>query len=139
MDISLGRKNEKESVQAIPQNMFSAEGDSHIPGRYKAVLSDFHPGNKSPWQQRRVTGRFQPILAFITGMALVGKTHRATQELRPWGNAPNSFLVPCETWPRRQFIFQFPFKMKYGLHYHCLPCTYSVNKDFLSSMRQLLP
>lgn len=50
MDISLGRKDEKESVQSIPQNMFSAEGDSHIRGRYKGVLSDFQPVNKSPWQ-----------------------------------------------------------------------------------------
>lgn len=49
--------------------------------------------------------------------------------------------LSCSPWDvaNKAIYFQFPFKMKYGLHYHCLGCTYSVNKDFLSSMWQHLP
>lgn len=49
--------------------------------------------------------------------------------------------LSCSPWEvaKEAIYFQFPFKMKYGLHYHCLGCTYSVNKDFLSSMWQHLP
>lgn len=36
----IGQTKSEKNVQAIPQNMYRAEGDRHIPGRQKGVLSD---------------------------------------------------------------------------------------------------